>query len=98
MISKQDIQKLAALARIEVTETEAERLQHDLERILEYVDQLNRAETGMAEALTNITGMTNVAAVDGARGAVNANRDELLGAAPHHDKSFVTVPPIWKKK
>lgn len=98
MISKQDIQKLSELARIEVTDTEAEHLQHDLERVLEYVEQLNRAQTGMAEALTNVTGLSNVATPDGARVAVEADVAGLLHAAPRHGNSFVKVPPIWKKK
>ena len=98
MISKQDIKKLSELARIEVTDTEAEHLQHDLERILEYVEQLNRAEIGMAEAFTNVTGLSNVTASDAARVAVNADAAGLLRATPCHDNSFVKVPPIWKKK
>lgn len=98
MISKEDIKKLSELARIEVRESEAEKLQHDLERVLEYVDQLSRAETGMVEAFTNVTGMTNVAAGDDARVAVPAETSGLLSAAPCHDQSFVKVPSVWKKR
>lgn len=98
MISKQDIKKLSELARIEVRESEAEKLQHDLEHVLEYVEQLSRAETGMVESFTNITGMTNVAAGDDARVVVEAETAELLRAAPHHDQSFVKVPSVWKKR
>ena|SRR3990167_4848821 len=98
MITKQDIEKLATLARIEVHESEVEKLQHDLERMLKYVDQLNRAKTGTVEMFTNVTGLSNVAVDDDARVAVEADTAGLLHAAPAHDNSFVKVPPIWKKK
>lgn len=98
MITKQDIQKLAVLARIEVTDSEVAKLQHDLERILAYVAQLERAETGAADELTNITGLSNVMAHDAAHAPVKADTAGLLHAAPSHNDSFVVVPPIWKKK
>ncbi len=98
MISRSDIHRLAELARIEVHESEVEKLQHDLEHVLEYVEQLSRAETGMAEALTNVTGLSNVAADDAARAAVKADTAGLLRASPRHDQSFVKVPSVWKKK
>ena len=66
MISKEDIKKLSELARIEVRESEAEKLQHDLERVLEYVEQLSRAQTGTAETLIHANKLSNVAADDGA--------------------------------
>ena len=98
MISKEDIKKLSELARIEVRESEAEKLQHDLERVLEYVEQLSRAQTGTAETLIHANKLSNVAADDGARVVVEADAAELLSAAPRHDKSFVKVPSVWKKK
>ncbi|OGZ43061.1 MAG: hypothetical protein A2719_01710 [Candidatus Ryanbacteria bacterium RIFCSPHIGHO2_01_FULL_45_22] len=98
MISKQDIQKLSELARIEVRESEVEKLRHDLERVLEYVEQLGRAETGTVEAFTNVTGMTNVATSDDARVVVPADVAGLVDAAPGHDQSFVKVPSVWKKR
>ena len=98
MITKQDIQKLAQLARIEVTDSETEHLQHDLERILAYVAQLDRAEIGVVDELTNVTGMTNIMTPDDMHVAVEADTGELLHAAPQHDNSFVKVLPVWKKR
>lgn len=97
MISEQDIKKLSELARIEVHESETEKLQHDLERILGYVEQLNRAETGAVESLGQVTGLSNVMANDDDRPAVEANIAKLLHAAPRHDQSFIKVPSVWKK-
>lgn len=98
MITKQDIQKLATLARIDVTDAQTEKLQHDLERILEYVAQLDRAETGAAQELTNVTGMVNVMTPDDEHVPVESDVAGLLDAAPRHDNGFVRVPSVWKKK
>ena len=44
MIAKDEIKKLARLARIGIEEAELERVQRDLDRILEYVSQLQEVE------------------------------------------------------
>jgi aspartyl/glutamyl-tRNA(Asn/Gln) amidotransferase C subunit len=43
MISFEEVKKLALLVRIEVDRKELEELQNDLERILDYVSQLQKA-------------------------------------------------------
>lgn len=98
MLSKHDIKKLADLVRIEVTDHETERLQHDLERILGYVEQLNRAETGAVESITHVQGLSNVMALDDARAVVESHTAELLQASSHYERSFIKVPSIWKKQ
>jgi aspartyl-tRNA(Asn)/glutamyl-tRNA(Gln) amidotransferase subunit C len=46
MSGKVDIDKLALLARIKLTEKEKEKFQKEFEAILDYVSQLEKAETG----------------------------------------------------
>jgi aspartyl/glutamyl-tRNA(Asn/Gln) amidotransferase C subunit len=46
MISKEDIQKLAELSRIELTDAEMESLQKDISNILDYVGQVSAVEGG----------------------------------------------------
>lgn len=97
MISKQDIQKLSELARIEVSDAEAEKLQHDLERVLAYAEQLTRAETGNVEELRSGTGLLNVMRDDAARVSVESDASELLEAAPAREQSFVKVRSVWNR-
>jgi len=42
MISKEEVKKIANLARLELTEQEIEKMQRDLADILGYIDQLNQ--------------------------------------------------------
>ena len=43
MISKEEVQHIAKLARLELTEKEAEKMQKDLSEILDYFDLLKKA-------------------------------------------------------
>ena len=52
MISKQDIQNLAELARLEVHDAEVEALQKDMSGILEYVGQVSEVERREPAVLT----------------------------------------------
>ena len=97
MISKQDIEKLAALARIDVSEAETERLQQDLERILSYVAQLDRAETGAIEPLAHVVGLENAMRGDETQPLIETKPAGLVEAAPTLHNNFISVPPVWKR-
>lgn len=43
MISKEDVLKIAKLSRLELTETEVEKMQKDLSSVLDYFDILKKA-------------------------------------------------------
>lgn len=49
-ISMQDVQRLSALSRIDLTQEQAKALQGDLEKILLHVDQLSSVDTAGIEA------------------------------------------------
>ena len=94
MITKHDIQKLAALARIEVAENDMESFQKDLERILSYVGQLDRAETGVIEPLKNVMGLEGVMRHDDPGLCIEADSAQLIEAAPVSDRGYVKVPAV----
>ncbi|HEY3356487.1 MAG TPA: Asp-tRNA(Asn)/Glu-tRNA(Gln) amidotransferase subunit GatC [Polyangia bacterium] len=52
-ISRAEIQDVALLARLELTEPEIERLTHDLSAILAYVEQLGELDTTGVEPTTH---------------------------------------------
>lgn len=98
MILKTEIEKLAELARIEVTNAEVEDLQKDLERVLSYANELNRAEIGAIEPLSHVTGAHTVLRLDGEDCAVESEPAALLEAAPSVANGYAAVPPLWKRK
>lgn len=62
MQAKIDIEKLALLARIKLTEKEKEKLQKEFGAILDYVSQLEKAETGEMsdEEISMAKGVKNI--------------------------------------
>ena len=98
MITKETIRKLAALARIDLKESEEEKFQTDLESILGYVQKLEQAETSGVEAVTNITGLENSMREDARTAVLNSEASELIEAAPEKKDGYVKVKPIYGEK
>jgi len=91
MISKTDIEKLALLARIEVSEVEKESLASSIESILNYVGQVTSvSETAQVE----LPLLRNVMREDEIRHAEGEFTDTLLSNAPARDGNYLEVKKI----
>ena len=55
MIDKQQVDYIASLARLQLSEQEAGSFAHQLARVVEYMDQLNRADTDGVEPTCFVT-------------------------------------------
>jgi aspartyl-tRNA(Asn)/glutamyl-tRNA(Gln) amidotransferase subunit C len=64
MLSKSEVQKIAQLARIEITEEEAEKYSKELSDILGFVEKLNEVDTEKIEPIAHITGAKNMTRED----------------------------------
>jgi aspartyl-tRNA(Asn)/glutamyl-tRNA(Gln) amidotransferase subunit C len=76
-LTKEQVQKIAQLARLKLTPEEEERLTTQLTDILNYVDILKELDTKGVPETSQVTGLTNVTRPDEARGTL-ATPDELL--------------------
>jgi len=63
-LSKDDVLRLAQLARLELTESEINEFAPELNQILEYVEQLQSIDTTNLEPTNQVTGLTNVSRDD----------------------------------
>ena len=63
-LTREDILKLARLARLDISEEEIAEYSQELSSILEYVEQLNQVDIEGLEPTLQITGLTNVARDD----------------------------------
>lgn len=84
-----DVQKLAELARLSVPQDEKDKIAHDLEAIISFVDQVqSRDVSGDAgdPERTNIFREDIVAPLGSAY--------NLVEAAPDHQDGFVKVPKV----
>ena len=63
-LSREDVLKLARLARLELTDEEIGKYQQELSEILQYVDLLNDVDVSGLEPTTQVTGLKNVTRED----------------------------------
>lgn len=100
MLTDAEVEKIAKLARIELSDALRERMKKDLSSILGYIDQLNAVDTSGVEPLYQVTGLQNQARPDEHRGdwPMNEKLAELLvGQAPHREGPYVKVQSVKQK-
>jgi len=92
MISKKDIENLANLARIRLSEAEKESLAKDVDSILAYVDQIKTAPVG--DLKPQAGAVKNVVREDVAVTILAEDRERILDEAPKREGDFVAVKKI----
>ncbi len=101
MLTDKEIQHIASLARIEITDKETEKFKKDLSSILDYINQLNSVDTEGVEPLYQTTGLVNSIRDDEPRGDFQMNEklnELLIGQAPHKKERFVKVKSVLNAK
>lgn len=91
-ITKEEVERIAQLARISLSDTDIEKYQKELSAILDYVDLLSKVDTSNVDATANITGLTDVYAKDQANPSFVA--EEILKNAPDKKGSYIKVKPV----
>jgi aspartyl-tRNA(Asn)/glutamyl-tRNA(Gln) amidotransferase subunit C len=92
MIKKEDIEKLAELSRIEVTDDEVSSLSTDIEAILDYVSELT--EIAVEEPVSEAGKLKNIMRNDGTPHESGIYTDAILKAAPGREKNYFKVKKI----
>ena len=86
------INKIAKLARIRLSEKEANEFLIDINLILDWVDQLNEVNTDIVEPLTNISSSALTKRNDEAKD-INSS-DEILQNSPDKLEGYFAVPKV----
>ena len=98
-MNSDDIRKLAALARLELTDEEVGQQGTDMDAILDYIAQLDGVDVTDVEPTSQVTGLMNVLRKDEAivrtEEEAVARRDELLKTAPDTADGYVRVPGVF---
>ncbi|MDP3800017.1 MAG: Asp-tRNA(Asn)/Glu-tRNA(Gln) amidotransferase subunit GatC, partial [bacterium] len=85
MISKEEVKKIAQLARIEISEDQVEKYQAELSAILDFVGELSKANTKGVEPIRQITGLESIFKKHEDRGLLGQNDGKsLVNQAPEH--------------
>ncbi|MDG2382955.1 MAG: Asp-tRNA(Asn)/Glu-tRNA(Gln) amidotransferase subunit GatC [Pirellulaceae bacterium] len=91
-LTRQEVEKVALLARLQLTEDELTTMTSQLGQILEYVDQLGQLDTEGVEPMAHAIEMSNVFAEDEVLASLP--RDEVLANAPKRDDECYRVPAV----
>jgi aspartyl-tRNA(Asn)/glutamyl-tRNA(Gln) amidotransferase subunit C len=91
-ITKQEVERVAELARLEITEAEKEAFNRQLSSILTYIEQLKGIETTGIEPTATVLDQTNVFRDDVVRQSLSVER--ALANAPEVDEGYLRVPKI----
>jgi aspartyl-tRNA(Asn)/glutamyl-tRNA(Gln) amidotransferase subunit C len=91
-ISRQDVEKVALLARLQLTDEELATMTDELAQIVGYVDQLAEVNTNDVAPMAHAIELTNVFRDDVV--AESLPRDKALANAPHHDERGYLVPAV----
>jgi len=91
-ISAEDVRKVAQLARLQLPEDKVQSYTVQLERILDYVAQLEAVDTEGVPPTTRAVEVVNVTRED--RIEPTPVREDLLNLAPQREGDFFRVPKI----
>ena len=94
-ITKEEVKKVALLARLELNEEEINNHAEQLEKILEYIKQLEKIETDDVPSTTRAIEVVNVFRKDEKKNY--DYRDELLELGPAREDQFFKVPKIMSE-
>jgi aspartyl-tRNA(Asn)/glutamyl-tRNA(Gln) amidotransferase subunit C len=94
MLSKEEIQNIATLARIGLSEKDVEKYQHDLSEILDYFKKLDEVDTEGIEPIGHITGMKNVFRTDGNVDFGDLGKAAIMKNAPEEKDGYIKVKSV----
>ena len=89
---KMDIEKVARLARLRLSEEEKKTFAEQLEQILGHMEQLNRLDTAGVEPTSHAIPIHNAFREDDVRPSFP--KEEVLGIAPAEEDGHFKVPRI----
>ena len=87
-----EVEHVARLARLDLSEAEKERMRSQLDAILTYIDKLRQLDTRDVEPTSHAIPMVNVMREDEARPCLPT--EEMLVNAPEREGDFFRVPRI----
>ena len=91
-ITREQVDYVAHLSRLELSDEEKQRLSRQLDDILQYVDKLGELDTESVEPLVHVAPRQSVFRRDGT--GTSLSREDALGNAPEQDEGCFKVPRI----
>jgi aspartyl-tRNA(Asn)/glutamyl-tRNA(Gln) amidotransferase subunit C len=91
-ITLKDVEYLANLAKLELSDEEKRRFQKELDNIIKYIDQLNELDTTNVPITSHVTFLQNIFREDEVLPSLSP--DQALANAPEKKDGFFRVPRV----
>jgi aspartyl-tRNA(Asn)/glutamyl-tRNA(Gln) amidotransferase subunit C len=91
-ISKKEVENVARLARLSLTDEELNRMTGQLDNILSYVDKLEELDTTNVVPTTHVISLSNAFREDVIKESLS--QEEAVKNGPQHDGEMFQVPRI----
>ena len=91
-LTRADVEKVALLARLQLSPAEMDAMTSDLGKIVEYVEQLGELETDNVEPMAHTSDLCNVFEDDEL--IASLEREQALANAPNRDDECYRVPAV----
>tara|TARA_Y100001934_G_scaffold98164_1_gene120972 strand:+ start:98 stop:394 length:297 start_codon:yes stop_codon:yes gene_type:complete len=90
------VDKIAELSKLEFKDEEKATIINDMNKMLDFVDQLQELNTDNVEPLIHMSEEFNVLRED--ENVKTINQDEALKNAPSKDSTYFKIPKVLDKK
>ena len=87
-----DIEHVAKLARLKLTDLEKEKFSNQIGTIIEYIEKLSELNTDNVEPMAHVLGLNNVFRKDAATKPLT--NQAPINDSPEHSKGHYEVPKI----
>ncbi|MEK9177770.1 MAG: Asp-tRNA(Asn)/Glu-tRNA(Gln) amidotransferase subunit GatC [Patescibacteria group bacterium] len=90
MITTKELEHLAKLSRIKLTESDKKSLVEEFDSILNYIDQLKKVDVSL-DTSGRVGAIRNISRLDTVINTSAKDRDALLHEAPDREGDFIAV-------
>ena len=95
IIDKKNLEHLADLSRIKLEFEKEEKLLKDMEKILEYFEELKSVDTEGIEPMAGGTTQKNIFREDGQNVKIATSSEKLTEQFPKKENGFLKVPEVF---
>ncbi len=95
-LSRHEIDHIAKLARLELTEEELFKYGEQLSKVLEYIDMLKEVDTVGVDPTAQVTGLENILREDEVQDWDPEEREAAIGESPATEGKFIKVRKVFE--
>jgi len=96
-LPEEQVEWVARLAHIKLSEPEKSKYAEELSAVLGYVEELQQVDTTKVDEVMQITGLKNATEADKVS-KCGISREEFLKRAPKSEKGYIKVKSVFKDR